>query len=767
MELSNHILPRGYTLESYSQTYMIERKLGQGGFGITYLASFTQRVKAQVAGNLSSFDEDAEQQIKVVIKEFYIKDISSRNEHTAMVTFGSSTGQGRFVDSFKQKMRKEAYFLSRLYHPNIAKVSEVFEANNTVYIVMQYIRGESLIDRINHLKKIPVNDAVRYTLQICDALEEVHRNNILHLDIKPGNILLDKQDNAKLIDFGISKQYNDKNEETSHSILGKSDGYAPIEQYAESGVAFFSPSTDIYALGATLYCMLTGVKPIPAPTRMHTELDAPVTLNPEIPQPLSDVVMKAMDIFAKKRYQNVAEFKTDMEDTKENGEDIVIDDKVFEGIEIKLPGSDTQIDTLNPQTEATQRIKNINSNYFQNHGGHSETLIEQEIDINNIPLVYVSGGSFTMGCTAEQNGDCDDDEKPAHQVTLDDFYIGRYEVTQAQWKAVMDNNPSFFRGDNLPVENVGWNDVQEFVRRLNKKTGKNYRLPTEAEWEFVARGGMQSRGYKYSGSNNADDVAWYGNNSGGKTHPVGQKQANELGLYDMSGNVYEWCSDWYGKYSSNSQTNPTGSITGSGYVIRGGCWNFSVRVCRVSNRDSLAPGNRIYSLSFRLACNSCIVIDDKVSKGMEIKPSKGDTQIDTPKPQIDANEELWEKTKNDIVGNEPSKRKKPPRKENVVAKTTVRKTATSPKPKVKKTPSPPIQASQTDEHICALCGNKKELKFPSWSVFLIATFIIGCICNIWIKQWYLFWWLGLLGGAIVWLIIAVVKDEYECPECKK
>jgi serine/threonine protein kinase len=314
MESNNQILPKGYELKSHSQTYTIERKLGQGGFGITYLASFTQRVKAQVAGNLSSFDEDAEQQIKVVVKEFYIKDISSRNESTAMVTFGSSTGQGRLVDSFKQKMRKEAGFLSQLQHPNIAKVSEIFEANNTVYIVMQYIRGESLLDRINQLKKIPVNDAIKYILQICDALEEVHRNKILHLDIKPGNILLDKQDNAKLIDFGVSKQYNDKNEETSHSVLGKSDGYAPIEQYEESGLASFSSSIDIYALGATLYCMLTGVKPIPAPARMHTEFDAPITLNPEIPQALSDVVMKAMDIFAKKRYQSAVEFKTAIED---------------------------------------------------------------------------------------------------------------------------------------------------------------------------------------------------------------------------------------------------------------------------------------------------------------------------------------------------------------------------------------------------------------------------------------------------------------------
>jgi formylglycine-generating enzyme required for sulfatase activity len=177
----------------------------------------------------------------------------------------------------------------------------------------------------------------------------------------------------------------------------------------------------------------------------------------------------------------------------------------------------------------------------------------------DIPLVYVAGGTFTTGCTSEQGSDCDDDEKPAHQVTLSGFYIGRYEATQAQWKVVMGSNPSSFKGDNLPVENVSWDDVQEFIRRLNQKTGRQYRLPAEAEWEYAARGGAQSRGYKYSGSHTASEEAWFGDNSGRKTHPAGQKKANELGLYDMSGNVYEWCSDWMGAYSNSSQTNPRGA----------------------------------------------------------------------------------------------------------------------------------------------------------------------------------------------------------------
>jgi len=151
---------------------------------------------------------------------------------------------------------------------------------------------------------------------------------------------------------------------------------------------------------------------------------------------------------------------------------------------------------------------------------------------DDIEMVFVKGGTFTMGCTSEQGNDCDDDEKPAHQVTLSDFYIGKYEVSQKQWKTIMGSNPSYFSNcDNCPVEKVSWNDIQEFIKKLNQKTGKSYRLPTEAEWEYAARGGAQSRGYKYSGSNNLVDVGWYGDNSGSKTHPVGQKKANELVPY--------------------------------------------------------------------------------------------------------------------------------------------------------------------------------------------------------------------------------------------
>ena len=227
----------------------------------------------------------------------------------------------------------------------------------------------------------------------------------------------------------------------------------------------------------------------------------------------------------------------------------------------------------------------------------------QTITVNGVSftMIAVQGGTFTMGATAEQGSDAYSDEKPTHKVTLSDYMIGETEVTQELWKAVMGTNPSYFSGTQNPVEQVSWEDCQNFIAELNAMTGKKFRLPTEAEWEFAARGGNKSNGFKYSGSGSIDKVAWYDGNSSSKTHPVKQKQANELGIYDMSGNVYEWCQDWYGSYSSSAQTNPTGPSSGSNRVFRGGSWNYYATFCRVSSRLSGTPTGTSNLLGLRLA----------------------------------------------------------------------------------------------------------------------------------------------------------------------
>ena len=227
--------------------------------------------------------------------------------------------------------------------------------------------------------------------------------------------------------------------------------------------------------------------------------------------------------------------------------------------------------------------------------GTAEFAVAQKDPLNH-EMIFVEGGTFQMGSSSGEPF-----EMPIHIVTLSAFYIGKYEVTQAQWKAVMGSNPSHFKDfEECPVETVSWNDVQDFIRKLNALTGKNYRLPTEAEWEYAAKGGKSSKGYTFSGSNDLNSVAWNTDNSGSKTHMVGGKLANELGIYDMTGNVWEWCSDVYGAYNSYSETNPTGASSGQPRVFRGGSWNAVAYYCRTADRLRNYPVDGYYYNGFRL-----------------------------------------------------------------------------------------------------------------------------------------------------------------------
>jgi sulfatase modifying factor 1 len=217
-------------------------------------------------------------------------------------------------------------------------------------------------------------------------------------------------------------------------------------------------------------------------------------------------------------------------------------------------------------------------------------------------MVAVPGGTFTMGCV-EESGDCYEWEMPDHSVTVSDFHLGETEVTQALWKAVMGTEPRVFSGcTECPVELVGWEEAQAFIQQLNRLTGRTYRLPTEAEWEYAARGGRNGKNQLYCGSNDLDEVGWHVGNVGMGTHPVKGKKQNGLGLFDMSGNVWEWCQDWYGDYTADSQVNPQGPSEGTLRVIRGGSWQYNAIDCRVTNRST--PDNRCYLLGFRLAISA-------------------------------------------------------------------------------------------------------------------------------------------------------------------
>ena len=230
----------------------------------------------------------------------------------------------------------------------------------------------------------------------------------------------------------------------------------------------------------------------------------------------------------------------------------------------------------------------------------------------NMKMIWVEGGDFLMGCTSEQGGDCASDEQNVRRVTVDGFYIGMLEVTQSQWEKVVgtsiyqqkskaDASSTYGVGPDYPMYYVSWDEAMEFCRLLSNKTGRTYTLPTEAQWEYAARGGNKNEGAKYAGSNMIDAVAWYADNSGSSTHIVGSKRANALGIYDMSGNVWEWCKDWYANsYVSYDTNNPVGPSSGSRRVDRGGSWDYSASYCRVANRGYSSPGNRYNDLGFRV-----------------------------------------------------------------------------------------------------------------------------------------------------------------------
>ncbi len=311
------------------------------------------------------------------------------------------------------------------------------------------------------------------------------------------------------------------------------------------------------------------------------------------------------------------------------------DPSIDEDVEIKLSGIDPEGESLRYQyklkptdnwadasgdsfkiTTISSGLLRMQASSLDTKGGRSEIInIEfpvserpqtgktESIDINGVKLemVYIRGGSFQMGSpSGEQYRESD--EGPVHTVKLSDFWIGKYEVTQAQWRAIMGSNPSYFKGDDLPVESVSWNDCDKFIKELNSKTGKNFSLPSEAQWEYACRAGSTTRFWFDDSDSGLGDYAWYGSNSGRKTHPVGEKYKNAWGLYDMHGNVYEWCEDWYHDSYSSAPTNGSAWISpaGSVRVLRGGCWNYDARYCRSADRFRFAPSFSCSYLGFRV-----------------------------------------------------------------------------------------------------------------------------------------------------------------------
>ncbi|MDR2969342.1 MAG: serine/threonine protein kinase, partial [Tannerellaceae bacterium] len=289
-------LPSGHLLQNGK--YRLTHFVGQGGFGITYKGVWFTEVKGAL-GTVKA-------EVPIAIKEYFFKDYCYREESSYAVRVHSETGKNIF-DKFKEKLIREARILSDVHHPHIVNVLEVFEENNTAYIAMEYISGMSLKEKMEREGILPEAKLLKYAHQIGEALQFVHDNNILHLDVKPSNILIDRRDNARLIDFGVSKRYDAKQQETSTAMLTLSKGFASIEQYDNEGTLSFSPYPDVYSLGASMYNLLTGRIPVESILRATRPLPEPSVLNPNISPKTESVIMKAMAIVPTDRYPTVRE----------------------------------------------------------------------------------------------------------------------------------------------------------------------------------------------------------------------------------------------------------------------------------------------------------------------------------------------------------------------------------------------------------------------------------------------------------------------------
>jgi len=310
-------LPDGYFLQD--KKYQLTHAIGQGGFGITYLGVWDTEVKGELGAMKTK--------VPVCVKEYFFKDYCYRDKESYAVNVHSETGEKLF-DKFKEKLIKEAKILSEVHHPYIVNVLEVFEENNTAYIIMEYIKGCSLKYMLDEEGVLPENKVLKYIHQIGNALDFVHNKNIVHLDIKPSNILIGRDDNARLIDFGVSKRYDIEEQETSTTTLTLSKGFASIEQYDDEGTQSFSPCPDIYSLGATMYNLLTGVIPIESILRATKTMLPPSSYNSNLTQKTEEAILKAMEVKPENRFQLMKEMLASIDvPPYEITENILVDTK--------------------------------------------------------------------------------------------------------------------------------------------------------------------------------------------------------------------------------------------------------------------------------------------------------------------------------------------------------------------------------------------------------------------------------------------------------
>jgi formylglycine-generating enzyme required for sulfatase activity len=449
-------------------------------------------------------------------------------------------------------------------HPQIPELLAHCEQEGRQYLVQEFVDGENLLQELNRAGRFSEAKIKDLLLDLLPVLQFIHAGQVIHRDIKPENVIRRRSDGRLVIvDFGAAKMASQTALQKTGTTIG-SAGYAAPEQ--TFGKALYA--SDIYSLGVSCLHLLTNVNPLTMYDPVEGFAWQDFLVNQKVSNELGQILDKMTQPSVKQRYQSVAET-----------------------LQVFQPKASSLV---TPQPSQTQRTPASTS---------SNSLV---LDCGNgvkLELVKVAAGSFDMGSNEY------DSEKPIHRVNLREFMISKYPVTQAQYQAVIGKNPSHFKGNQNPVEKVSWHDAVKFCQKLAQKTREKVRLPTEAEWEYAAKGGNQSEGYKYAGSDSLDEVGWYNGNTtflaifGGKTQPVGQKRENELGIYDMSGNVWEWCEDvWHENYNG-APTDGSAWLTGGKQnrrALRGGSWFNNVIVCRSAFRGRLDADGRDSNFGFRV-----------------------------------------------------------------------------------------------------------------------------------------------------------------------
>lgn len=597
-------LQPGMTLQDGK--YVIDKVIGAGGFGITYYARHT------------SLDQH------YAIKEFFIDGRCVRNTMRHTVNL-----QGISPDMFEKYRRKfteEAQTLAKLDHPNIVRVIDVFEENETSYIVMPFIEGKTLESIVEKNGPLEYGLAVNYLGQIASAVGYIHSRNILHRDIKPDNIMITADNHAILIDFGSAREFVQDKTQHQTSILTK--GYAPIEQYSSNSRK--GTYTDIYSLGAVFYYVLTGTKPMDATERLSEAMPEPKQINPQINEDVNRTILKAMQLKHENRHQTIDEFMSDLLGQKPS---VIVEEKVLpsdsptpqsqtiisgstkENVELIRDGNKNKLPAIVCVVAIVIVLVGIFIGMFRpgkDAPAKSEFPIPSERSqiepIPGYPMVWVEGGKFIRGAMDARYDD-DNYTTNTDSIEISGFYMGKYEVSQHIWETVMGYNPSLYdENEQNPVESVSYVDVINFINKANSMYAstlkhKKLSLPTEAEWEYAAGDGNKARRkVTYSGGR-LESISWFYDNSNGEPHPIGSLVANRLGLFDMTGNVCEWCLDYYSEdfYRTSSKKNPINTINAEyGRVCRGGCFNDDADALKITYRNYLDEKEADKTIGFRL-----------------------------------------------------------------------------------------------------------------------------------------------------------------------